>query len=46
MNTVNDRSEDREDEDLELLDGDVEVKPSLRSRVWGDHEDVDDARHV
>lgn len=32
-----------EDQNLELLDGDVEVKPPLGSRVWGYHENVDNA---
>lgn len=33
------------DRNLELLDGDVQVKPSLRSRVWRDYENIDDAGH-
>jgi hypothetical protein len=28
---------------LEFLDGDVEVKPPLGSRVWGNYENVDNA---
>lgn len=32
-----------EDQNLELLNGDVEVKPPLGSCVWGYHENVDNA---
>lgn len=31
------------DRNLEFFDGDVEVKPPLGSRVWGNYENVDNA---
>ena len=33
----------RGEENLELFDGDVEVEPPLGSRVWRNHEEVDNA---